>query len=103
MDNQLEPIVRKLQADFGAAVDEFRGEAHVTVSTERVIATLEARGYRVGRIHGPDGKPYDQVIAFGNPGDPVAQPYRVTAGGGPIRRAIEYGYTDESVPWGDVR
>ena len=41
MDNQLEPIVKKLQADFGAAVDEFRGEAHLTVSTERIVATLE--------------------------------------------------------------
>jgi NADH-quinone oxidoreductase subunit C len=42
MDNQLEPIVKKLQADFGATVEEFRGEAHLTVSTERIVATLEA-------------------------------------------------------------
>ena len=42
MDNQLETIVKKLQADFGAAVEEFRGEAHVTVPAERLLATLEA-------------------------------------------------------------
>jgi NADH-quinone oxidoreductase subunit C len=42
MDNQLETIAKKLQADFGASVEEFRGEAHVTVSAQRIIATLEA-------------------------------------------------------------
>lgn len=40
MDNQLETIVKTLQADCGAAVEEFRGEAHVTVSVERITTTL---------------------------------------------------------------
>ncbi len=42
MDNQLEHIIKKLQADFGAVVEEFRDEAHVTVPAGRIVATLEA-------------------------------------------------------------
>lgn len=69
---------------------------------EGVIAMLNAKGYRAGRVLGPDGKPYDQVIAFGNANDPLAHPYRVTAGGGRIERAIEAGYCDDDLPWSDV-
>jgi hypothetical protein len=67
-----------------------------------VIAMLRARGYRAGTIFGPDGKPYDQMVAFGNANDPDAHAYRVTAGGGPIRRAIEASYCDDNIPWQDV-
>jgi len=41
MDNKLEKIVKTLQADFGASLEEFRGEAHVTVPAGRIVATLE--------------------------------------------------------------
>lgn len=78
-------------------------DAYAAQLREGVIAMLAAKGYRVGRIHGPDGKPYDQMIAFGNANDPDAHAYRVTAGGGPIRRAITVGYCDENIPWSHVR
>jgi hypothetical protein len=54
-------------------------------------------------VLGPDGAPYYQLIAVGNPGDPDAVTYRVTAGGGPIRRALEQVYSDGHIPWSDVR
>ena len=40
MDNKLEPIVQSLQAEFGATVEEFRGEAHVFVSVARIVDVL---------------------------------------------------------------
>lgn len=40
MDNKLDPIVQSLQAEFGATVEEFRGEAHVFVSETRIVDTL---------------------------------------------------------------
>ncbi|MDB5100949.1 MAG: hypothetical protein JWM80_5370 [Cyanobacteria bacterium RYN_339] len=76
--------------------------AAVAQLREGVIAILNNKGYKAGRVLGPDGKPYDQVVAFGNANDPQAQPYRVTAGGGPIHEAITVGYTDASLPWADV-
>jgi NADH-quinone oxidoreductase subunit C len=42
MDKQLEPVVQSLQAEFGATVEEFRGEAHVFVPAARIIEALTA-------------------------------------------------------------
>lgn len=69
---------------------------------EGVIAALISRGYRAGRILGPDGAPYPQTIAFGNPDDPDARAYRVTAGGARISEAITVGCCDENVPGTEV-
>jgi hypothetical protein len=80
----------------------YENRAAVAQLREGVIAMLSAKGYKVGRILGPDGQPYDQMIAFGNPNDPKAQAYRVTAGGGPIHEAITVGYTNDPIPWSDV-
>jgi hypothetical protein len=83
--------------------ESYENEAAVAQLREGVIAMLNAKGYKAGRILGPDGKPYPQMIAFGNANDTQAQAYRVTAGGGPIRRAIEVGYCNDPIPMGDVR
>ncbi len=40
MDKQLEPIVKAIQEKFGAAVEEFRGEAHLIVKAEQIVAAL---------------------------------------------------------------
>lgn len=40
MDNTLEPIVQSLQTEFGATVEEFRGEAHVFVPPARIVDVL---------------------------------------------------------------
>jgi NADH-quinone oxidoreductase subunit C len=40
MDNKLEPIVQSLQKDFGASVEEFRGETHVFVRPDQITAVL---------------------------------------------------------------
>ena len=40
MDNKLEKIVQVLQERFGATFEEFRGEAHVFVSLEKIIEAL---------------------------------------------------------------
>ncbi|GAB4463697.1 MAG: hypothetical protein Kow0070_24670 [Anaerolineales bacterium] len=40
MDQKLEPIVKALQEQFGAAYEEFRGEVHVFVSAEQIIEAL---------------------------------------------------------------
>ncbi len=40
MDNKLEKIVQVLQGKFGAAFEEFRGEAHVFVNAEQIIEAL---------------------------------------------------------------
>ena len=40
MDNKLEKIVQILQEKFGSTVEEFRGEAHVFVTTEQIIEAL---------------------------------------------------------------
>ncbi|MDB5096128.1 MAG: hypothetical protein JWM80_549 [Cyanobacteria bacterium RYN_339] len=85
-----------------AEAESYVDTAKVAQLREGVIAMLIAKGCRAGRILGPDGKPYDQMIAFGNANDPMAQAYRVTAGGGPIRRAITVGYTNDPAPWSDV-
>ena len=42
MDTKLEPIVQSLQAEFGATVEEFRGEAHVFVDAARIADVLTA-------------------------------------------------------------
>jgi len=42
MDTKLEKIVKSVQADFGAALDEFRGEAHLIVSSDRIVDTITA-------------------------------------------------------------
>jgi hypothetical protein len=42
------------------------------------------------------------MVAFGNANDPMAQAYRVTAGGGRIERAIDAGYCNDPCPWSDV-
>lgn len=80
----------------------YENRAAVAQLREGVIAILAAKGYRVGRILGPDGQPYDQMVAFGNLGDPDAHAYRVAAGGGPIREAITVGYCNDNIPWADV-
>lgn len=80
----------------------YENRAAVAQLREGVIAILAAKGYRVGRILGPDGQPYDQMVAFGNVGDPDAHAYRVAAGGGPIREAITVGYCNDNIPWRDV-
>lgn len=40
MDSKLEPIVKALQEKFSVAYEEFRGEAHVFVTTEQIIEAL---------------------------------------------------------------
>ena len=40
MESKLEPILQALKANFGASVEEFRGEAHVFVAAERVVEAL---------------------------------------------------------------
>ena len=40
MDNKLEPIVQSLQTEFGATLEEFRGEAHVFVSAGGIVDVL---------------------------------------------------------------
>jgi NADH-quinone oxidoreductase subunit C len=40
MDNKLEKIVQALQEKFGAAREEFRGEAHVFVKPDQIIEAL---------------------------------------------------------------
>jgi NADH:ubiquinone oxidoreductase subunit C len=42
MDNKLEPIVQSLQTEFGATVEEFRGEVHVFVPAARIVDVLTA-------------------------------------------------------------
>jgi hypothetical protein len=80
----------------------YEDTAAVARLREGVIAALKAKGYRAGRILGPDGKPYDQGVGFGNQNDGMAHSYRVTAGGGRIIRAIDAGYEDDPLPWSDV-
>jgi hypothetical protein len=76
--------------------------AAVAQLREGVIAALVAKGYRAGRILGPDGQPYDQMVAFGNQNDAMAHAYRVTAGGARIGEAITVGYENDPAPWSDV-
>ncbi len=40
MDKKLEPIVQALQGNFGATLEEFRGEVHVFVKRENIISAL---------------------------------------------------------------
>ena len=40
MDKKLEPIVQALQENFSVTMEEFRGETHVFVEAENVIAAL---------------------------------------------------------------
>jgi len=40
MDNKLEKITQVLQKDFGATLEEFRGEVHVFVKAEQVVDVL---------------------------------------------------------------
>ncbi|GAB4445203.1 MAG: NADH-quinone oxidoreductase subunit C [Anaerolineales bacterium] len=40
MDQKLEPIVKALQEQFGAAYEEFRGEVHVFLAIEQIIEAL---------------------------------------------------------------
>jgi NADH-quinone oxidoreductase subunit C len=40
MEAKLEPIVKALQAKFGGALEEFRGEAHVFIQPEQIIEAL---------------------------------------------------------------
>ncbi len=40
MDKQVETIVQELQEKFGATFEEFRGEAHVFVKPEQIVAVL---------------------------------------------------------------
>ena len=42
MDNTLEPIVQSLQAEFGATVEEFRGESNVFEDASRIADVLTA-------------------------------------------------------------
>lgn len=77
-------------------------EAAVAQLRDGVIAMLVSQGYRAGRILGPDGAPYPQMVAFGNSSDVDAKAYRVTAGGAAIREAINAGYCNDNIPWSDV-
>jgi hypothetical protein len=101
-------IVRQVAHDYLNQHPEIKDlpsyEAREAVSQlrEGVIAELNRRGYKAGRILGPDGVPYDQCVAFGNAGDAKANAYRVTAGGGRIERAIDAGYCDDPIAWADV-
>lgn len=40
MNDKLEPIVKALQEQFGASYEEFRGEAHVFLTTAQIIEAL---------------------------------------------------------------
>jgi NADH-quinone oxidoreductase subunit C len=40
MNKKLEPIVKALQEKFGSALEEFRGEVHVFVRPEQIVAAL---------------------------------------------------------------
>jgi NADH-quinone oxidoreductase subunit C len=40
MDKKLEPIVQALQQRFGVTLEEFRGETHVFLDTETIVAAL---------------------------------------------------------------
>lgn len=40
MEKKLEPILKALQANFGASVEEFRGDPQVTVAPERIVEAL---------------------------------------------------------------
>jgi NADH-quinone oxidoreductase subunit C len=40
MDKNLDPIVRKLQEKFGAAYEEFRGEAHCLLEPGQIVGAL---------------------------------------------------------------
>ncbi len=42
MDTTLEPIVRSLQAEFGAKAEEFRGDVHVFVPAGHIVDVLTA-------------------------------------------------------------
>jgi hypothetical protein len=85
-----------------AGEPSYENVAAVAQLREGVIASLISKGYKAGRILGPDGKPYDQMVAFGNIGDADAKAYRVTAGGGRISEAIKVGYLNDNIPWADV-
>ena len=40
MEKKLEPIVKNAQEKFGATVEEFRGEVHLFVKPEQIVAAL---------------------------------------------------------------
>ncbi len=40
MDKKLEPIVKAMQEKFGATLEEFRDEAHLSVKPERIVEAL---------------------------------------------------------------
>jgi NADH-quinone oxidoreductase subunit C len=40
MDKKLEPIVKAAQDKFGATVEEFRGEVHLFIKPEQIVAAL---------------------------------------------------------------
>jgi len=40
MDTKLEPIIKTIQEKFGAALEEFRGEAHLFVKPEQIVEVL---------------------------------------------------------------
>jgi NADH-quinone oxidoreductase subunit C len=40
MDEKLQPIVEALRKEFGAAVEEFRGEVHVFIPAPQIVAAL---------------------------------------------------------------
>ena len=40
MDKSLEPIVQTLQQEFGAGLEEFRGEVHLFLKPEQIVAAL---------------------------------------------------------------
>jgi hypothetical protein len=82
--------------------ESYQDIAAVEQLRDGVLQILAAQGIRGGKVMGPDGKPYYQLVAIGNPTDPQATVYRVTAGGGPIRRAIEVAYSDGPIDWSGV-
>jgi NADH-quinone oxidoreductase subunit C len=40
MEKKLEPILKALQADFGASVEAFRGEPQVTITPDHIVEAL---------------------------------------------------------------
>ncbi len=50
MDAKLEPIVRKLEKDFGATASEFRGDVTLAIPAEKIVAAcreMQAQGFEL--------------------------------------------------------
>ena len=41
MDKQLQPIVEKLEKEFGATASEYRGDVHLVLPAEKIVAVCQ--------------------------------------------------------------